>query len=236
MQGGVAVALRFFVYREDAMAQWKAAIFDLDGTLIDSMYVWEKVDRDFLTERGIPVTAEYTEAVRGMYFESAARYTIEKYGLKESVEQIIQIWLNMARNEYENNVKLKPFAGELILRMRSQGMKIGMATSSNPYLLEPVLKSNGVEEMFDAVCYTSQAGRNKSFPDVYLYTAERLGVRPQDCIVFEDIIEGIKGANRAGMYTVAVFDKASEENREELERISDRYIEGFMEMVGEFYG
>ena len=218
------------------MVQWKAAIFDLDGTLIDSMYVWEKVDHDFLTERGIPVTAEYTEAVRGMYFESAARYTIEKYGLKESPEQIIHIWLNMARYEYEHNVRLKPFAGELLLGMRSQGMKIGMATSSNPFLLEPVLKSNGVEKMFDAVCYTSQAGRNKSFPDVYLYTAERLGVKPQDCIVFEDIIEGINGAKQAGMFTVAVYDKASEENREEIKRIADRYIYGFKEMAGEYYG
>ena len=96
------------------MTDFKAAIFDLDGTLIDSMYVWEKVDRDFLTERGIEVTDEYTEAVRGMYFESAARYTIARYGFKESIEQIIQIWLNMARYEYENNVRLIDYKKKMI--------------------------------------------------------------------------------------------------------------------------
>ena len=232
---GVADAFPLFVL-EEIMTDFKAAIFDLDGTLIDSMYVWEKVDRDFLTERGIEVTTEYTDAVRGMYFESAARYTIAKYGFKESVEQIIQIWLNMARYEYEHNVRLKPYAKEYLQYLRNKGVKTGLATSSNPYLLEPVLLSNGVNELFDAVCYTSQVGKNKRFPDIYLFTAKKLGVRPSECMVFEDITDGIDGANKAGMYTVAVFDKASESSREYLERNADKYICHFSEMVGKHYG
>lgn len=218
------------------MKEFKAAIFDLDGTLIDSMYVWSKVDQDFLTERGIEVTEEYTEAVKGMFFETAARYTIQKYGLKESTEQIISIWLNMARYEYEHNVKLKPFVREYIGLLREKGIKTGLATSSNPYLLEPVLSSNNADKLFDAVCYTSQAGRNKSFPDIYLMTAERLGVSPESCIVFEDIPEGITGAGLAGMYTVAVYDKASENYADRLKKTADRYIYSFSEMVGELYG
>lgn len=218
------------------MKEFKAAIFDLDGTIIDSMYVWSKVDRDFLTERGIEVTDEYTEAVRGMFFETAARYTIRKYGLKESVEQIISIWLNMARYEYEHNVKLKPYVKEYLELLRSKGIKTGLATSSNPYLLEPVLASNNADKLFDTVCYTSQAGRDKSFPDVYLLTAQRLCAEPESCIVFEDIPEGIKGAGLAGMFTVAVYDKASENYSDLLKKTADRYIYSFSEMVGELYG
>ena len=218
------------------MKDYSAAIFDLDGTLVDSMYVWNKVDQDFLTERGIPVTEEYTNAVRGMFFETAARYTIETYGLTESVEQIISIWLNMARYEYEHHVRLKPGARDYLIALRQKGIRIGMATSSNPYLLEPVLKSNGVRQFFDAICYTSQVGQNKSFPDIYLFTAERLGQKPEDCVVFEDIPEGIEGARKAGMYTVAVYDKASEDYAQILRQTADRYIISFSEMGGELHG
>lgn len=218
------------------MREFSAAIFDLDGTLVDSMYVWNKVDQDFLTERGIPVTEEYTNAVRGMFFETAARYTIETYGLTESVEQIISIWLHMARQEYEHHVRLKPGAKDYLVALQQKGIKLGMATSSNPYLLEPVLRSNGVLHLFDAVCYTSQVGRNKSFPDIYLFAAENLGQSPKNCVVFEDIPEGIEGANKAGMYTVAVFDEASRTSADYLKQQADRYIYSFSEMGGELNG
>ncbi len=215
------------------MTNFKAAIFDLDGTMIDSMYVWEKVDKNFLTQRGIPVTAEYTEKMRGLFFEPAAEYTKRTYGLKESTQQIMQIWLDMARYEYEHNVRLKPYVKEYIDALKNKGVKLGLATSSDPYLLEPVLKSNKVESYFDTVCYTSQVGKNKSFPDIYLYTAEKLGVSPDSCVVFEDIPEGIDGANKAGMYTVAVYDKASENNIGYLKKKADRYIYEFSGMLEE---
>lgn len=215
------------------MFDFKAAIFDLDGTIIDSMYVWKKVDNDFLTQRGIPVTDEYTDTVRGMYFETAAEYTKAAYGLAESTEQIIRVWLEMARHEYEHNVRLKPFVKEYLTTLKQKGIRTALATSSNPYLLEPVLQHNGVYELFDAVCYTSEAGRNKSFPDVYLYAAGKLSVSPEECIVFEDIPEGISGANSAGMYTIAVYDKASEADESYLRQLADRYIYGFSEVMGE---
>ena len=121
------------------MRDFEAAIFDLDGTVIDSMYVWQKVDVDFLTKRGIPVTKEYTETVRGMFFETAAEYTRSTYGLNESVEEIVKTWLEMARYEYANNVRLKPFTKEYLDYLKERSVKLGMATSSNPALLEPVL-------------------------------------------------------------------------------------------------
>lgn len=215
------------------MKDIKAAIFDLDGTIIDSMYVWHKVDVDFLTMRGIPVTREYTETVRGMFFETAAEYTRSTYGLNESVEQIIQTWLDMARHEYANNVRLKPYTREYLDHLRKKGIKLGMATSSDPYLLEPVLKNNGIDGYFDEICYTSQVGKNKSFPDIYIYTAKKLGVSEKNCIVFEDIPEGINGANKADMYTVAVYDEASKDSEEYLRNAADRYIFDFSDMLGE---
>ncbi len=215
------------------MRNFKAAIFDLDGTIIDSMYVWEKVDRDFLTQRGIPVTREYTETVRGMFFETAAEYTQKTYGLKESVEQIVNIWLDMARHEYACHVRLKPYTKEYLDYLRNKGVKLGMATSSDPGLLEPVLKSNGIDHYFDEICYTSQVGKNKSHPDIYIYTARKLGVSEKNCIVFEDIPEGIDGANKADMFTVAVYDEASKDSEQYLRSVADKYIFDFSDMMGE---
>lgn len=215
------------------MKNFKAAIFDADGTIIDSMYVWEKVDKDFLTSRGIPVTQEYSDIVRGMFFRTAAEYTKSRYSLSESVEEIMQIWLDMARHEYEYNVKAKPWVKEYLAHLRENHIRIGLATSSDPYLLEPVLKNNGIHGYFDTVCYTSEVGKNKSFPDVYIKTAERLEVRPEECMVFEDIPEGIEGADKAGMYTIAVYDRASEKNSDYLRKKAKKYILGFEEMLEE---
>lgn len=215
------------------MAGIKAVIFDLDGTVADSMYVWDKVDRDFLSQRGIEVTQEYTDAVKSMFFETAAKYTIDTYGLKESVEQIIEIWLNMAKREYESNVKIKSSVNEYLRMLKKYRIKIGMATSSNPYLCEPVLVNNKIKKYFDEICYTSQVGKSKEFPDIYLYTAERLGVTPCECVVFEDIIEGICGAKKAGMRTVAVYDKMSENDIGILKKTADKYIFDFSEILRE---
>ncbi|MGN1457077.1 MAG: HAD family hydrolase [Acutalibacteraceae bacterium] len=213
------------------MSDIKAAIFDLDGTLIDSMYVWEKVDHDFLTQRGIPVTQEYIDNVRCMFFETAAKYTIETYHLSESVEQIVQIWLNMARHEYEFNVKLKQGVYQYLEFLKSKNIKIGIATSSNPYLTEPVLEHNGISGFFDTICYTSQVGKSKEFPDIYLYTAKKLGAKPSECVVFEDIVEGISSAKTAGMKTVAVYDNTSENQADILKKVADKYIFDFSEML-----
>ena len=215
------------------MKNFKAAIFDADGTIIDSMYVWEKVDRDFLTSHGLPVTQEYSDTVRGMFFKTAAEYTKSRYALSESVEEIMQTWLDMARHEYEFNVRAKPCVREYLGYLRKNNVRIGLATSSDPYLLEPVLKNNGLHEYFDTVCYTSEVGKNKSFPDVYIKTAERLEVKPNECIVFEDIPEGIAGAEKAGMFTVAVYDRASEKNSDYLRKKAKKYILGFEEMMEE---
>ena len=213
------------------MSDIKAAIFDLDGTLVDSMYVWEKVDNDFLTQRGIPVTQEYIDNVRCMFFETAAKYTIETYHLSESVEQIVQIWLNMARHEYEFNVKTKHGVQKYLEYLKSKNIKLGVATSSNPYLTQPVLEHNGLLQYFDTICYTSQVGKDKQFPDIYLYTAKKLRAMPSECVVFEDIAEGIGSAKKAGMQTVAVYDSASENQSDILKEIADKYIFDFSEML-----
>ena len=209
----------------------KAAIFDFDGTLVVAMYVWTKVDEGFLKKRGIYVTEEYTDTIRSMYFETAAAYTKKKYGLPESVDEIMRIWLDMAHYEYANNVKAKPYAAEYVKKLKDKGVKLGIATSNNPYLLKPCLENNVMDGFFNCICYTSEVGVNKSNPDVYLYTAEKLGVRPEECVVFEDIIEGIRSARSVGMKTVGVYDSSNEPYIELIKSEADIYIEDYSQVL-----
>ena len=194
------------------MNEIKAIIFDLDGTLIDSMYVWHKIDIDFLAERGLKVPPDYEQAIKTMHFETAAEYTIARFGFKETPQEIMSIWLNMALNEYAHNVRLKDNAEELLKRLKTLSVKIGIATSSKPILAEPV-------------------GVDKRHPDIYLLTAKKLGVKPEECIVFEDIIDGINGAKLAGMKTIAVYDEGSADDVEVLKSIADKYIYSFTELL-----
>ncbi|MBR2177417.1 MAG: HAD family phosphatase [Clostridia bacterium] len=215
------------------MKNIKAAIFDLDGTLIDSMYVWEKVDVDFMMQRGIPVSKEYTDIVRSMFFETAAAYTKDKYGLDESVEEIMQTWLDMAHNEYAHHIQAKPYVVEYLKKLKEKSIILGIATSNNPYLLKPCLENNGMNGIFSCICYTSEVGLNKSSPDIYLYTAEKLGVKPEECVVFEDIIEGIKSAKSVGMKTVAVYDSSNDDYMDQIKVTADKFVETYSELLDE---
>ena len=216
------------------MSEIKAAIFDFDGTLVDSMYVWSKVDKEFLEARNIEVTDEYTDKMRSMFFETAAAYTKKVYDLPDSTDEIMQEWLDMAHYEYANNVRAKSGAASFIRLLKERGIKIGMATSNNPYLLRPCLENNRMNELFDCVCYTSQVGMNKSNPDIYLFTAKTLGVKPEQCIVFEDIPEGIISSSSVGMKTAAVYDESNEQFVELLKEKSDIFVYSYTQLIDEW--
>lgn len=184
----------------------KAAIFDLDGTLVDSMGVWEKIDIDYFKIIGQPIPKNLKEEINHLSFNEIAVYFKTKFNIKDSVEEIMATWENMAYNEYKNNVKLKPGAKEFLLKLKNMGIKIGLATSNSHPLLEVCLKSNDIYDFFDTITVTAEVKRDKSFPDIYLLSANKLNTSPENCIVFEDILPAIQGAKSAGMKVVAIED------------------------------
>ncbi len=209
----------------------KAVIFDFDGTIADSSYVWQKVDHDFFAKRGMSVPSDYVDAISTMNFYSGAVYTKEKYNISESVEEIMNEWNTHALYEYENNVKLKPNAKEYILKLSSENIKIGLATASNPEFYLPVLKREGIINCFNAFADGSDNVRNKDYPDLYLLCAERLNVSPKKCKVYEDVIKGIKSASSTGMEVVAVYDNHRRSKWDDIVKISDTYIMDFKELL-----
>jgi HAD superfamily hydrolase (TIGR01509 family) len=206
----------------------KAAIFDLDGTLLDSMGVWDQVDIDFLNRRGFEVPPDYMATVSAMQFRQIAEYTISRFRLDDTPEELMQEWDDMARVAYSTTVEAKPGALDYLHDLKVRGVRLGVATSLPPQLREPALDHVGMLDVFDAIVSVDDAHDvGKDRPDVYLLAARRLGVRPADCTVFEDLLVGMRSAKSVGMAVWAMHDDSADRDWMEICRMADGVLFDF---------
>ena len=158
--------------QENVSNQGKGAIFDLDGTLLDSMGVWDQVDVDFLAKRGFEVPDDYMQKVAAMQFRQIAEYTIARFNLSDTPEALMEEWDHMARVMYSTVVEAKPHAREYLAMLKASGAKLAVATSLPPMLREPAMRHVGIFDYFDEVVSVDDAGDiGKDRPDVYLLAA-----------------------------------------------------------------
>ena len=208
----------------------RAALFDLDGTLIDSLHVWGKVDEMFFRRRNMEIPEDYARSIAGMSFMSSAVYTKERFGFPESAREIADEWMEMVREEYAHNVQLKPGTEEFLERMRAKGMRMCVVTASRRELYEPCLRRNGISGYFEFVLTTDEAGGgSKADGHIYRMAAERMGVEPEECAVFEDVCEGICGAKKLGMKAYCVVDRISTHDTEKIRAVADGMAENICE-------
>jgi HAD superfamily hydrolase (TIGR01509 family) len=205
----------------------KSYIFDLDGTLFDSMDVWENLDIQFLTRREIPVPFDLKEAMIHMSYPEAALYTIKRFGLKESVWDLINEWNDLALYAYEKTVQLKPYAKEYLLFSHERKIKLAIATSLSEKLYTTALCRHGIKDLFQVICSTENDPQGKKDPGIFLRTAKALKTEPKDCIVFEDILAAIKSAKRIGMTVYGVYDKSSDRDWAEIKRTAHGTLHDF---------
>ena len=209
---------------------FSAAIFDLDGTLADSNSVWKKIDIILLRRRGIKCSDALADSLASMTYEDAFS-EMQKLGVKDSFQEVIKEFNELAVEEYRHNIFLKDYAAEYLTYLKGQGIKIALATASPKELYEPVLRHNHAYSYFDAFCTIDEAGRSKDHPDIYLLAASKLGVSPNECVVFEDVLKGIVSAKNAGMAAVGVYDKYSAEDIVTIRAAADKFIMNFSEMM-----
>ncbi|WP_455538059.1 HAD family hydrolase [Terrisporobacter sp.] len=213
------------------MFDFKCAVFDLDGTIIDSMDVWEKIDVGFFAKRNLNMPNDYMEKINNMSFEESAKYTIKRFNLNEGEIDLIEEWNEMAVYEYTHNIKLKPNVKAYLEKLKENNIKIALATASPKELYEPVLKNNKIFDYFDAFTSLEEVKKNKSYPDIYLLAAKKLKVNPRDCVGFEDILVGIKNMKKINFKVVGVYDKHSSNEIEDIKKNCDKFIYDFKELL-----
>lgn len=213
------------------MDNFKAVIFDLDGTLIDSMRIWTQIDEEYLGSFGHTVPDNLQEEITHLTLTETAIYFKEKFNIEDKIEDIISTWNSMALHHYSNNIKLKDNVIPFLNKLKDNHIKIALATSNSIPLLEATLKNNSIYHYFDAISTTEEVKKSKDNPEIYLLSANKLNIAPEDCLVFEDIVQAVKGAKLAGMTVYAVHDKSSEHQKDELISLSDRYITNFKELL-----
>ncbi len=214
----------------------KAVIFDMDGSLVDSMWIWTEVDRIYMEKYNLEQPEDFHRAIEGRSYTEIAQYFVDTFhGLNRTVEEVKDEWEDMTMELYRTKVFLKPGAKEFLDHMRAKGVLLGIATSNRRALAEAALDARGITPYFSSVRTACEVSAGKPAPDVYLKVAEDLGVHPKDCLVFEDIPNGILAGKNAGMEVCAVEDDFSRPDEPIKKRLADYFIRDFYDIRDNTY-
>ena len=205
----------------------RGAIFDLDGTLLDSNGYWEKAPEAWLAALGKRAKPGLGRAIFSMTLPEAADYLIAEYGLAQTPEEIAA-GVNAAMERfYRQDVPLKPGVPALLRALEERGVPCAVASVTDKALVETALRRFGLLPRFAAIVTTEEAGAGKHAPDVYLLAAERLGAVPAETLVFEDALHALITAKNAGFRTVGIYDAASADRQAEIRGVSEFYLPDF---------
>ena len=216
---------------EELLDGIRAVIFDLDGTLIDSMWMWKQIDIDYLASKGKPFPPNLQDTISGMSFSETAVYFKETFGIEDDLDTIKKCWNDMAWEMYSTRVTLKEGALEFLKYLKERGIKTGIATSNSNELAFMVTKRLGIDAYIDEIHTACEVEKGKPSPDIYLFVAETLGVDPSECLVFEDVLRGVVAGLRAGMRVCAFYDPASAYEDEEKREAANCYLHSFKELI-----
>lgn len=209
----------------------KGAIFDVDGTILNSMSVWHKVTDNFFKKHGLILTAQKAAQYKEMTLNESLPQINEEFGLGMTFEEIYEDFRTMVAIEYAENIQLKPNVDKYLKKLHNSGIKIAVATSGYEGMCKDAFARLGILDYIDAYAFSSEVGVNKGQPDIYFLAAKRIDTDVKDCVVFEDIVQGIVTAAKAGFGTCAIYDDTNADETELLKQHSDRYITGWLELL-----
>jgi len=222
----------FYLYKRLPVLKGKeAVIFDVDGSLVDSMWMWKKIDRDYLGKFGIPLPGNLQQEIEGMSFYQTASYFKERFGIEDSLEDMMATWNEMALKKYRFEVPLKPGALSFMKYCKEHQIKMGIATSNSRELLTIIAEVHGFSEYISCIKTGTDIINGKPAPDIYLAVAKELQVKPEKCLVFEDIPAGIKAGKAAGMEVCAVKDAYSMDSDKEKRMLADYYMDDYRQLL-----
>ena len=206
----------------------RGAVFDADGTLLDSMWIWDSIAEDYLRSLNIEPKENLTELFQSFSLKQAAEYYQTHCGVRLSTEEIIRGVDALMERYYREQVALKPGAAGFLMKLREQGVKMCIATTTDSHLIKAALERCGVRNFFEEILTCAGVGHGKEEPVIYREAVKRLGVKKEETLVFEDALHAVQTAKRDGFCTVAVYDR-HEKNQEEVKALADFCLADFEE-------
>jgi len=202
----------------------KFAIFDMDGTLVDSGTVWGQTSAGYFAGLGVTSPASLIEETAHLsMMETAARF-VQGSGLPLTPEEVAEEINRRMELHYRTDIPLKPGAAPFLRRLQAAGVRMCVASSTAQPLIEACIQRLGVGDCFEFLLSSEEVGAGKDRPDVYLEAARRLGGGPEDTIVFEDLLFAVQTARSAGFQVAAVYDEASAGDEAALRETADFYF------------
>lgn len=212
----------------------QGAVFDADGTLLDSTSMWASIGERYLARLGIQAEPELGKKLFPLSLPDAAAYLIETYGLTQTPRELANGVNDMVGEFYTTEVQLKPGVLDFLRELKAKQIPMTVATATERVAIEKGLQRTGIADFFQGIFTCTEVGMGKEAPDVYLAAAARLGTAPQNTWVFEDALHGAQTAKAAGFQVAAVYDPVSARHREALEQVADLYLPDLRDFAG-FY-
>ena len=201
------------------------AIFDMDGTLVDSMVYWKHLASEFLESKGVSeVSASVLERIKPMTMTESAALFIEAYGLPGTAESVAAEMNAMMDEHYRRDIPLKPGVAAYLEVLRQKGVSMCVASATAEDLMKACLTRLGVAHYFSFLLSCEAVGTGKNRPDVYWEAAKRLGAQPEEIAVYEDALYAAKTAKEAGFYTVAAGDDSNRSRWDVLTALADETV------------
>ena len=202
----------------------RGAIFDVDGTLLDSMFIWDTIGETYLRSIGYQPKENLNETFKNMSLRQAARYYQTEYGVTLSIDQIMDGVNAMLERYYRFEVPLKPGVAELLERLRQSGVKLCIATATDRHLVEAALDRCGVLSCFGEIFTCNEVGHGKDEPDIFEEALRFLGTEKAETVVFDDALYAVRTAKEAGFPVAAVYD-SHEKAQDQIRMLADVYLE-----------
>ena len=212
----------------------KYAIFDLDGTVLDSLPIWETVGLDTLRAQGYDPDPQLNRELRTLTMADGAKLCKELFSMPESVEETVQMVEDQVLYAYDHSIPPKANADGFLRRLKEAGIPMCIATSTQRYLVEAGLRRNGLLEFFDGIFTCPEVGQGKKEgPAVYEAALRHMGGTKEEAVVFEDALHAIRTAKAAGFRVAAIYDVSSEGEHDEIRALADVYFHHYDELIPE---
>ena len=209
----------------------QSAIFDMDGTLLDSMHIWNDLGPNLLRSMGIEPAPDLGARLMVLTMREGAALCKEEYHLPQTVDEIIALTEAKVEDFYNHHVQTKPGVQKFLSLLKMEGVWMYVATNTDRHLAEAALKHAGIDGYFRGLLTCSDVGVGKNdSPEIYERAMCRLRGNKKDTVIFEDAVHAIRTAKAAGFRVCAVYDPSAEEDQEEIQALSDYYIRSFEEM------